>query len=267
MLKKGESQGSVYYDKTKKKWIAQYYEQDKETGKKIRRTKVLKTEDEAKKVLKAIMYQKSNPIYIAKNRIPLGELMKANIKRKFDMNKVSKGQYRRVNETIALIYRTSQIVDKRIDELTSEEIQTYLNSMKHYSNSYIKKIFSEINQAFTYASNKGYLTEENPMKEVIKPKSLKKDKLVRALTIEEQQAFSRYIMKTTPETEPYKNVSLIQMFTGMRVGEALALQIRNIDLKHNVINITNSLTTDEDGNVIIGDTTKTYPRRKKHTSS
>ena len=96
---------------------------------------------------------------------------------------------------------------------------------------------------------------------------MKKDKLVRALTIEEQQAFSRYIMKTTPETEPYKNVSLIQMFTGMRVGEALALQIRNIDLKHNVINITNSLTTDEDGNVIIGDTTKTYPRRKKHTSS
>ena len=39
MPKKSNSEGSVYYNKSRKRFTAQYYENDIETGKKKRKTK------------------------------------------------------------------------------------------------------------------------------------------------------------------------------------------------------------------------------------
>ena len=256
MPKKGESQGSVYYDKNKNRWIAQYYEFDFQKNKSVRRTKFLKTEEEAKRKLESIMYQKSNPIYIQNNGIPLIELMKANAQKKLDTNLISENQFARINNTIDVISK-SYIATTKIDDLTSDEIQGYLNSIKHYSNSYIKKIFEQFSQSFKYAMNKGYIYR-NPMNDVIKPKSLKKDKIVRALTVEEQQDFTDYLTSLDVDSQPYRNVFLIQMYMGLRVGEALALRNYDIDLKHDLIRVEKTLTTNKDGKVVMGDSAKTY---------
>ena len=94
--------------------------------------------------------------------------------------------------------------------------------------------------------------------DVVKPKSMKKDKVVRAMEIEEQQKFTEYLESKTIKEEPYKNVFLIQMFMGLRVGEVLALRYGDIDLRKNVINVNKTLTKDKNERVIMGDTTKTY---------
>ena len=94
--------------------------------------------------------------------------------------------------------------------------------------------------------------------DVVKPKSMKKDKVVRAMEIEEQQKFTEYLESKTIKEEPYKNVFLIQMFMGLRVGEALALRYGDIDLRKNVIKVNKTLTKDKNEHVIMGDTTKTY---------
>ena len=39
MPKKSNSEGSVYYNKTRKRWTAQYYEKDINTGKRKRKAK------------------------------------------------------------------------------------------------------------------------------------------------------------------------------------------------------------------------------------
>ena len=52
---KGNKIGSVYYDKRKKGWIAAYYLKDIETNKDIRKNKMFKTEDDAKKWKKYLM--------------------------------------------------------------------------------------------------------------------------------------------------------------------------------------------------------------------
>lgn len=59
------------------------------------------------------------------------------------------------------------------------------------------------------------------MDDVIKLKSTKEDKGVRALTIEEQQNLSNYLLNCTINEETYKNVFLIQMYLGLRIGETL----------------------------------------------
>ena len=85
MPKKSKSEGSVYYNKSRNRFTVQYYENDIKTGKRKRKTKDFKTEEEGKKYLQNIMYQKQNPLYIEHNGIPLIELMKANLKLKTNM--------------------------------------------------------------------------------------------------------------------------------------------------------------------------------------
>ena len=260
MPKKGSSEGFVYFNKQRKRWNTQYTEYDIKTGKLHKKTKSFKTEEEAKKYLDTIMYQKQNPLYIEHNGIPICEVMKANLKLKFDTNQISSTQYGRVLRTIEKLEKTP-IGSKNIDEITSAEIQEYINSVSTLSNSSINKIYQQLNQAFKIAINKGYIMQ-NPMINVIKPRSLKKDKEVRALTVDEQQEFTDYLLNKDLKNCKYRNVFLIQMYMGLRVGEALALTTHDIDLKHKRVNIHRTLTTDENGAVIMGDTTKTYSGKR-----
>lgn len=252
----GSSQGTIYYDKNKKKYVSQYYDYDYNTKQRIKKSKRFKTEDEAKKYLDSIMYQKSNSLYIEHNGIPLIELMKANVKFKLDTNQVSEMQDRRLMATIKNIAK-SEITKKRIEEITPEEIQYYLNSIKYYSNSVIRKIFEQFTQSYRYAMNRGYITK-NPMVNVIKPKSDKLDKQVRALTTDEQKAFVEWLLQQNLKSCPYKNVYLMQMFMGFRVGEVLALKNSDIDLAHGMVNVDKTLTFDINGNSVMGRQTKTF---------
>ena len=256
MSKKSNSEGSVYYNKSRNRWTAQYYELDRITGNKKRKAKDFKTKEEGKQYLKNIMYQKQNSLYIEHNGIPLVELMKANLRLKYDTNLISDAQYVRTSEVIKSIEKSS-ISSQRIDELNSEEIQEFLNSKKHLSNSSIEKIFFEFRQTFTYAMNKGYISR-NPMQEVIKPKSSKKDRKVRALTVQEQQEFTNWLTRQNINDFPYKNIYLIQMYAGLRIGEVLALKSYDIDLKNKKINVNKTLTKNLKNEIIIGNSTKTY---------
>ncbi len=105
---------------------------------------------------------------------------------------------------------------------------------------------------------------QNPMINVIRPKSEKEDKEVRALTVEEQQAFTEYLLNKDISQCKYKNIYLIQMYMGLRVSEALAITTHDIDLQHKKININKTLTTDEVGGVIMGNKTKTYAGKKEY---
>lgn len=226
---KGSKTGSVFFNKSKGKWFCEYYVIDKDTHKEVVKQKTVSNEEEGKQFLSSLQYQKGNEIFIKNNGIPLGKLMRSNVQRKLDMNLISENQYARVLKTIQIIEK-NDIADKKIEDITSDDIQTYINSLKDYSNSYIKKLMEQFTQSYTLAMNKGYITK-NPMLDVVKPKSTKSDKEVRAMTLEEQKVFTDYLLNRQIEEEPYKNVYLIQMYAGLRVGEALALKSGDIDLR------------------------------------
>lgn len=100
MAIKGSGEGSIYFNKQRKKWNAQYKEYDVKTGNMKYKTKSFKTEEEAKKYLSTIMYQKSNPLYIEHNGIPMCEILRANLKLKLETNQISETQFTRVSDTI-----------------------------------------------------------------------------------------------------------------------------------------------------------------------
>ncbi len=260
MAEKGSSEGYIFFNKQRKRWNAQYREYDINTGKLKLKTKSFKTEEDAKKYLDTIMYQKENPLYIEHNGIPLCEILKQNLNLKLNINQISSAQYSRVLKTIKALEKTS-FGNKNIDTITSDELQAYLNSLKHLSNSMIEKAQQQLNQAFKIAMNKGYIMK-NPMINVIRPKSNKEDKIVRALTIEEQQTFTNWLIQKPVSKYKYRNVFLIQMYMGLRIGEALAITTHDIDLQNRKLNVHRTLTTDEKGNFIMGNTTKTYAGRR-----
>lgn len=257
---KKNDEGIIYYDTRDKSWRCQYKVIDSNTLKEKRKTKSFKSETEAKNYLATLKYQKGNALYSKNNGLPLNLLIKSNIERKFDLGLIAGNQYNRLNRTLKTIEKWD-LATKNIDELTSDEIQTYMNSLRDYSNSYITKIHELIYGAYDTAQKKGYIVR-NPMIDVIRPKSNKEDKEVRAMTIEEQQAFTNYLMSMPISLEPYKNVFLFQMFLGLRIGEALALKKTDINLQKNIVSVRRTLTVDKDRNLIVGNKTKTYSGKR-----
>lgn len=103
----------------------------------------------------------------------------------------------------------------------------------------------------------GYILQ-NPMIDVIEPKSEKPPKIVRALELEEQQMLTNYLMNVPIENEPYKIAYLMQMYLGLRIGEALALKTSDINLEKNLIHISRTLTFDKNHKLIMGDFPKSF---------
>ena len=248
--------GSIYYDKKDKRFRCIYYIKEKNNLEETRKTKSFLTEKEAKDFLKTIECQKGNDIYIKNNGIPLNQLMRALAKRKLDMNIIKETQYSRILSAIKKLEK-EPFTKKNIEDITSDEIQAYLNSLKNYSQSTISKEKDQFSQAFKYALNKGYILE-NPMIEIIEPKSNKPPKIVRALEIEEQQMLTNYLMNIPLENEPYKVAYLMQMYLGLRIGEALALKTSDINLSRNLIHISRTLTFDKNHKLIMGEFPKTF---------
>lgn len=260
MKKTSNAVGYITFRKDRKNWSVRYKEFNIEKGKYLIKSKDFKTQEEAKKYLDIIMYQQENPLYIENNGIPFCELMKSNQRLKLDTNQITEVTYHRNLQTIEQIEKFP-IGKEKIDEITSDELQEFMNYHKYLSNSSINKLYQQLGTTFKIAINKGYLTR-NPMVNVLKPKSDKEDKKVRALTFEEQQLFTDYLLNKNLSDCKYKNVYLIQMFMGLRVSEALALSIHDIDLKNKRLYVKRTLTKDENGTTIMGIKTKTYAGKR-----
>ena len=87
-----------------------------------------------------------------------------------------------------------------------------------------------------------------------KPTSKLEAQKVEALTIDEQKNLINILKKSNHK---YKNIILLAIYTGMRIGEILAITNDNINLKENTLVVEKTLTKDKNENVILGNTTKT----------
>ena len=68
------------------------------------------------------------------------------------------------------------------------------------------------------------------MLKVVKPKSNKKDKKIQAFTLDEQKMVIDRL-----KGNKYEDIFMIAMFSGMRIGEILALFPEDIDLVNKTI--------------------------------
>lgn len=254
--RRGNGEGTIFEDKKNKRWIGQYILGIAEDGKAIRKSVYGKTQKEVINKLNEVKYQMNNDIYVEKNGIKLVKIMEDIREEKLASNTISGGQYARLKWTINKI-KNSKLGEMKIQDVTKNDIQEFLNSIKDLSDSYIKKLYEQFVQAYRRAEIKKYITY-NPMYEVIKPKSDKQTKVVEALDINVQKAFTEYLNKASIKDEPYKNIFLIQMYMGLRIGEVLSLSTENIDLENKLLYVKRTLTNDKEFAIILGNKTKTY---------
>ncbi len=257
--KRGNGEGSITFHKASNRYMAQYTTADGQ-----RKTMYqMKNESltEFKKRFTKTINDINQGTYIAKNNKVFIDLLKEYVQSKYETNKVSARTHIRDLETVKQIEETCKdIVNIPIQRITVSHIRKVLPNLTLYSNNSIDKIYRLINKTFKIAIS-DRIIPFNPMENesVSKPKSSKADKQVEALTIEEHKKLLEVLEK---HEHKYNNILLLQLYTGMRIGEVLALSNRDIDYKNNTITISRTLTRDEHDKVIMGDTTKTLNSKR-----
>ena len=143
-----------------------------------------------------------------------------------------------------------------IQDMSEELIERFFLENITISQSYINKIFQLMNRVFNEAIRKQIISE-NPMRWLEKPKSAKPTKIIRALTLLEEQ---RLLEVLKNEDILYAPQMLLSLFTGCRMGEVNALEVRDFDPKNKLLRIRKTVSEDN-GGVTIHYHTKTYHNR------
>ena len=135
------------------------------------------------------------------------------------------------------------------------QIKNYFhNRLAEASNSVLRKEFELLNSTFKEAIKRDIITK-NPMDNIKRPKSKIKEEEVRALTVDEQNKLL-YVLQT--EDIKYSNQMLLEMFTGMRMGEINALTKDDINFMFGFISISKTVSTVDRGKAELSETPKTY---------
>ena len=243
---------------------------DQTTGKTNRKTFVANTEEQA--LAEALQYKldldkNGGPRIITKSNKTLVELLNPCINEQFMLNKIDKSTLKRKMDTLKQISKAS-FANKPIAKVTREEVVSYLSSLSKYSESTIKQNYELLCMGFGEAEYQKII-QENFMtgyKRIIKPKSEYVSHKRKSLTIQEERKLVDYLMDVSYEKCSYKYLLLWQLTTGMRIGETLVLDYKNdISLSENKVDIKRTQTKDENGNIIIGETTKTDNGRRTLT--
>lgn len=139
-----------------------------------------------------------------------------------------------------------EFADRNLRAITAMQVQKFLNdlAMTGLSTSRISTIRNIMVSIFECAAQDGYITV-NPAKHMRVGGTPTKDKHV--LTPEERQTIERICA-----THEDGLILALLYYTGMRCGEARALQWKNVDLKARIIHIEASLKQDDKS--YVGDT-------------
>lgn len=189
--------------------------------------------------------------YIDKDNTTLLELLYLSEDGKFNFNDTNDGSYIRNYETIENIAKDT-IADKKVQEITKQELENFLASRLYLSQSAVNKIYYAITTAFKKAVEDKIISEDNnPMKNLKRPTSLKDSKEVTAFEIDEEIKILNYVTSNEIVVKPSKkadkktleNCIKFLFATGCRCGEACAIDYtKAIDFKTEFIDIRYTLS-------------------------
>ena len=229
---------------------------DIETREAVRKAFTGKTEEEAIDKMykyKLDMKKSGNPIELQKTEKTIVNIAQDIEDSKYRMGKVQGNAYITNMATLERI-KKNKFANIPIEKVTKKHIEDFLQEERSKSNSTIKKDYRMLKHVYEYAGYRNYISHNffEGLSCIEIPKSLKEDKDVVALTITEQRKVEEYL-----ETNPskHKNIILLCLYTGIRIGEALALNYTDdIDLENKMLKISKTLTKDKNKKTIIGST-------------
>ena len=127
--------------------------------------------------------------------------------------------------------------DKPIKEITRLDCQQAVNDWYlRYSD--VGSLISKVKCVFKYAITLG-VVDNNPMDAVLKPKPKDVDKRVKVYSKQEMHVLMTYLKNKQTKYNDHQNYALFRLlfYSGLRIGEALALNWSDIDFKNKTLNI------------------------------
>ncbi len=250
--------GTLYYSEVLQLWVFQCMIDG--TRKTIKQRKKESVKEFKSRVLKLKNDLKQGS-YIGTTDKTFIEILREYVENKYNTNKVTSRTYKRDLEAIKQIENNCQeIINMPIQKITAQDIRKVLPNITKYSNNTINKIYRFMNKTFRIAVS-DRLILFNPMnnESIEKPKSTLTDKKTEALSLEEHKKLLKILERGDHK---YKYIVLMQLYTGLRIGEVLALSDDCIDYRKNTLTIYRTLTQDENYNMIMGKTTKTETSKR-----
>lgn len=189
----------------------------------------------------------------------LTDIISQKAKQDYLKNYTSEQGYGRNLETIKIIER-SNIGKMRIGDIQPWHIDQFLSSITCYADKSISKIYGMVKTAFEIAyAEKAIDVNYMNKHDARRPKSVKPKKKVRGFTEEEQVAFLKALEehKVPYGRNTYKLQLLIELYSGMRMGEINALRPDCIDFKNKRIYVRATVAKGIDARQFIQESTKT----------
>ncbi len=252
-------EGSLYYSDTLKCWVYQYYN----TNNQRKTIKQLKQETvkHFKSRVVEIKNQLNTGTYIETKNDTLKSIIKSHIEQKLKDGIIKGNSYNRDIETLIQIEKCcNTFIHKPIQKVTLNDIQLAKENMKKYSKSGINRMWRLLKKGFAIASSpSNMLIPFNIMNDenLKKPISKIGTKKILPLTPSERKKLL-FVLDNQEKNHKYRNIVKIEWLTGMRIGEVLSRSVNDILKNKTVLHIHNTLTRDKNGNIILGEHTKTY---------
>lgn len=266
--RKGNGEGTLYFSESKKCYVLQETLIDV-FGNKYRKTFYGKTPTEVRNKSKKFIQELS--LGIAKNQktkntsITIYQLVKEVIEKEFKQKMFSEATYTRKLYSLEII-KKHKIGNNPICKIKKSDIDDFFTFLTTYSNSVIKKVYSILNSGFKLAV-KSNIIISNPLDDPFlkRPHSAKPDKNISAFTVDEQNEFLYALSQYQKLSNRcyYKYQFLIELYTGMRMGEINALKPEDVDLKNRVVNVSRTITRGINYQAKVGDKTKTAKGMRK----
>ena len=187
------------------------------------------------------------------------EILENKYKEDFEMNFIAEAGYWRNCRTLDML-RSRGLGNMPIKDVNKYHILSYLKEITDYSNSTISKKYQQLKQAFDIATEKEIIPKNLMLSRDIKcPKSSKPDKKVSGYTKEEQQKIEEALAdhRIPLGRNTYKLQILIELYTGMRMGEVNALKPEDIDFKKKLIHVSRTVSIGMNGRNHIKEGAKT----------
>ena len=207
--------------------------------------------------------------YVKKNGITIIEVSKRVRNNKFEAGKIgkntkSKDQYH---------YKHLEEWDdfkKPVQQITYQNINKFLNSIRYLSQSEMGHIVNKLNEAFMECVlDKIIAYPDNPMLRITIPTSLQTKKKVEAFEVDEQRKLMHYIRtqhlikssRCNYDERTLRNLFICLLLSAARIGELGALDYtKHLDFSAGGF-IINRTLTQEDGKILMGEHTKTGQRK------
>ncbi len=247
-IKLEHGNGSIYFVESRNRYAGQVTLLI--NNKKVRKTAYGKTDREVKNKLRELQIQALAGNLDTEDKekaITVYELAEKLIDEQLALNEIRQSSYDRKKSTLKML---SELSDKKIQDVTEEDVIKFFSERLDYSQSCINKMFQLLGAVFNKAVRKNII-EVSPMIDLKRPKSKQKHIPVRALTIDEQVKLLG-ILKT--EDILYSEIMLLSMFTGMRIGECCALEVEDIDLFENSIRVNKTVSRGQYGTTVVCET-------------